>query len=300
MTRWNQARFRLERFTELGMALRIGRAVGETRGAVFWIHGLGESGLCFEQVICDPRLGEWHHVVPDLLGYGKSSWPEQALGLEQHAAGLDLLLDRLGLDSVVLVGHSMGGVIGTYLTDRRRRRVRSFVNVEGNLSPADCTFSSLVADFTVEAFLDAGYDAFLDRLYAAAASPDEIREDGSKERAAVIRAYGASLQMGDPRTLHRNSVDLVEASAAETLAERLADLAVPVEYWYGAPRGTGERSRELLAEAGVVPRAFEPAGHWPYLDRHDEFVDALAAHLASLESPRQESPHQESPRQETA
>ena len=280
-TRWNEARFRIERFTELGMAIRRRRATSARgRGTIVWIHGLGESGLCFESAICDPRLAAWTHVVPDLLGYGKSVWPEVALGLEQHAAGLDLLLDRLGLDDIALVGHSMGGVIGTYLCDRQRQRVRAFVNVEGNLSPADCTMSRIVADRSLADFLDGGYDLALDELFASAA-PVGAPEEGPRERAAVIRAYAASLQMADPRTLHRNSVDLVEVSERETLGDQLAALATDTVYWYGDPRGTGGRSRELLARAGVEVRAFAPAGHWPYLDQHDDFVEALADHLTA-------------------
>ncbi|MEM8934437.1 MAG: alpha/beta fold hydrolase, partial [Acidobacteriota bacterium] len=224
MTRWNDTRFRLERFTELGMAIRRRRAsTPVARGHVVWIHGLGESGLCFEAAISDPRLAAWHHVVPDLLGYGKSIWPEVALGLEQHAAGLDLLLDRLQIDSVVLVGHSMGGVIGTYLADRRRRRVRALVNVEGNISPADCTFSRVASGTTLDAFLDGVYDRALDDLYASVAAAEEP-DDGPRERASVIRGYGASLQQCDPRTLHRNSADLVAVSDREQLAAQLAAL----------------------------------------------------------------------------
>jgi alpha-beta hydrolase superfamily lysophospholipase len=43
-------------------------------GSILYIHGLGESGLCFEQLISDKRLREWTHIVHDLPGYGKSPW----------------------------------------------------------------------------------------------------------------------------------------------------------------------------------------------------------------------------------
>lgn len=45
------------------------------RGTVFWIHGLGESGLCFERVLARPELHGFRHLVPDLPGYGRRPWP---------------------------------------------------------------------------------------------------------------------------------------------------------------------------------------------------------------------------------
>ncbi len=275
---WREERFRLERFTELGMAVR--RRTAEpgqnepAKGTLFYIHGLGESGLCFERVICDPRLAAWTHVVPDMIGYGKSAWPEQPFSLERHAAGLDLLMDRLQLDSVTLVGHSMGGVIGLYLADRRRTRIEGFVNIEGNISPADCTGSGVAADQSLQEWLDGGFQAFLSDLY----DPNDPEDPGS-ERNQVLQAYGASAHMSDPRTFHLNSCDLVRESAEETLAARLAELDLPQIYVYGAPRGTGERSQQLLTDVGIALSPLEPAGHWPYLDQHDAFVDVLVAFL---------------------
>jgi pimeloyl-ACP methyl ester carboxylesterase len=46
---------------------------------------------------------------------------------------------------------------------------------------------------------------------------------------------------------------------------------------HGSPRGTGARSLELLREAGVPAIAIDDAGHLPFLDRPDRFVEALQA-----------------------
>lgn len=270
---WPEARFRLERFTELGMAVRRKTAVGSL-GTLFYIHGLGESGLCFERLITDPRLDRWTHVVPDLIGYGKSVWPEQPFSLERHAAGLDLLMDRMGLGQVTLVGHSMGGVISCHLGDRRRSRVRGLVNIEGNISPADCTGSAVAAGFTLNQWLDGEFERFVDG-YCDPRDP----EDPGDERSEVLRAYSASARICDPRTLHLNSRDLVRESGTETLAHRLGRLDLPQIYVYGSPRGTGERSRELLQAEDIPLVELEPAGHWPYLDQHDRFVEILVSFL---------------------
>jgi pimeloyl-ACP methyl ester carboxylesterase len=50
-------------------------------------------------------------VVPDLFGHGASAKPVGDYSLGAHAATLRDLVDRLGIDRVTLVGHSLGGGI---------------------------------------------------------------------------------------------------------------------------------------------------------------------------------------------
>ncbi len=240
----------------------------ESHGTLVYIHGLGESGLCFETLLADPRLGRWSHLAVDLVGYGKSYWAREPLTLEQHADRLAELLEREGLAPAVLIGHSMGGVLGTLTARRVPHLVEAFVNVEGNISPADCTFSSQADRYSLPDWLDHGYGRVLDGLY-----------EDQEEDPAVLRPYCASIQICDPRAFHRNASELVEFSASETLASSMAAIDRPAIYIFGAPRGAGDRSRGLLAEAGVEMVGIPHAGHWPFLDQHDGFVAELLAFL---------------------
>jgi pimeloyl-ACP methyl ester carboxylesterase len=52
---------------EHGMFVRDYRPEGGGPVLV-WIHGLGESGLCFEHVVGEPELADRHCIVPDLPG----------------------------------------------------------------------------------------------------------------------------------------------------------------------------------------------------------------------------------------
>lgn len=249
---------------EKGLSVRRW-AGAESRGTMLWIHGLGESGRCFEHLPRAPRLARWQHAVPDLLGYGKSPWPESPLSLADHAQYLRAWIERSGLPGpLVLIGHSMGGVIGEILLRRSMPSVAGFVNVEGNISAGDCTTSKDVAALSLAELRDGGLARILDRLYRAGV------DDPAQ------RGYYASLTMCDPATLHRNSGELVELSTGEGLATRLGALRLPQLYLLGHPGGAGERSRQLLDRAGVTWRAIEPAGHWPYIDRPQVFVDLLA------------------------
>ena len=44
-----------------------------SRPTVLFIHGIGESGFCFLEAFQAPLLSDFNIVVPDLLGFGRSS-----------------------------------------------------------------------------------------------------------------------------------------------------------------------------------------------------------------------------------
>ncbi len=79
---------------------------------ILFIHGLGESGMSFNEAFESPDLEGFGIVVPDLLGYGRST---QAFDGDYRIAAqtrrLWRLADNLGIDSFSIIGHSMGGDI---------------------------------------------------------------------------------------------------------------------------------------------------------------------------------------------
>ena len=265
-------RFQISHSQEKNLFLRR-LSNDRSEGTLLYIHGLGESGLCFERVMADTRLDSWNHLTPDLAGYGKSPWPSNPLSLQRHADHLSELLEHLSLERVVIVGHSMGGVIGTLLCEKFPQKVSAFINVEGNISLPDCSYSSRAAHYPLETWLAEGYDQFLEALYR------------DEREASVLRPYCSSIQMCDPRTFHLNSTELVAMSEEETLANRLAKTGIPHVYLFGAPRGTGDHSRGLLSQAGVEMIGIPDAGHWPFLDQHDAFLQEMHGAVNQLTAP---------------
>lgn len=239
-------------------------------GTILYIHGLGESGLCFEPLILDEQLSEWSHIVLDLEGYGKSLWTEQPKGLEHHADSLASWLKQQKIEKLILLGHSMGGVIGLILTEKYPELVQGFINVEGNISLEDCTFSSKAASYSIEDFQTYGFHAICESVYA----------DGLED--AALRGYYASLRLCQPLTYYINSKELVELSRTAKLASRLGALKIPKLYLLGNPRGTGKLSRSMLNAAGVEWRSIEDAGHWLFIDQPTIFIDEMLNFLNQL------------------
>jgi pimeloyl-ACP methyl ester carboxylesterase len=232
--------------------------------ALVYLHGLGESGLCFERIARHPALARWRHVIPDLHGYGRSVWPTQPLDLGAVAERVAVWLRAREHGPVVIVGHSMGGVLGVLVAERHPDLVAALINIEGNVSIGDCVFSGRAAAMSADALADGGLAALADQVYV----------DGATQPA--LRGYYASMRFADPRTFHQHSRDLIRASQDESMAARLAALTVPLTYIAGVPDGIAARSHELLAEHGVACASIGPAGHWPFVDQ----VDAVATVIA--------------------
>lgn len=242
-----------------------------TNGKVLlYLHGLGESGLCFENIITHPDLADWQHIVPDLPGYGKTFWPQNPLTLEQHAAFVNQWIEKNKWDSVILVGHSMGGVLGTLLYEYYPEHIHGFVNIEGNISLGDCVYSSQAASQSLSHWLETGFKKFHDNLF-------QLGNDDS-----ASRGYFVSVRICDPKSFYQNSQDLVHASKTRKLAARFANLKIPGIYIGGVPRGIAPVSRELLSEAGVAYRTVENAGHWPFIDQPDHFIKIMSEFLSQF------------------
>ncbi len=92
---------------------------------LLFIHGLLGSQKQWAHLV--DELDEDHRlIVPDLFGHGQSAKPVGDYSLGAHAATLRDLLDRLGIEQVSLVGHSLGGGIAmvfSYLFPERVDRL---------------------------------------------------------------------------------------------------------------------------------------------------------------------------------
>jgi pimeloyl-ACP methyl ester carboxylesterase len=228
--------------------------IGEGEIELVWIHGLGESSTSFLPAL--DHLGEFKHTLIDLPGCGRSAWPEP-LGLDAVADQLAAWISR----DAIAVGHSMGGVLATMLGERDA--IRALVNIEGNISRGDCSFSGRVMGWSEPEFVDHGFAELRARVY----------EDGVTD--LPLRVYAAAMAFASPRMFYRQAHDLVALSEAGELAARQAALVVPSLYIAGVPRGICAESRAMLDKHGANWIGIEPAGHWVYLDQPEMFAQAI-------------------------
>jgi pimeloyl-ACP methyl ester carboxylesterase len=81
---------------------------------VLLLHGKNFNGAYWQTTINQLTKEGFRVVVPDQIGFGKSSKPEHfQYTFQQLAENTKALLDTLGIKKIAILGHSMGGMVAT-------------------------------------------------------------------------------------------------------------------------------------------------------------------------------------------
>ena len=105
------------------------------------IHGFGAAMDWWDDIA--PTLANDHRVVRiDLIGHGGTAAPVSGYTIERQASLVLAILDKLGIDRFIVIGHSMGGEVATALAEANPGRVERMVLID---SPpvAETTFKFL-------------------------------------------------------------------------------------------------------------------------------------------------------------
>ena len=255
-----------------GGFLVVRRRVHGVRTIVM-VHGLGESGLSFKEGWTGPFLTHYDVIVPDLMGYGRSSGAsDNDYGLDKQVQRLWQMVDHFGLERFFLVGHSMGGDIGTFMARHDPdSRILGFVNIEGNLTPHDIFISNQAEEANNQgSFQSWFYEDFMEKRV--------LVEWGF--RWASCRRYYASLCFARPDAFRDNAVELVArnqslpGTKACSTGLDFAALHIPKIFCWGT-ESLSKRTREFLREASIPNQEFPGAFHWPMIDQAEHFYMLL-------------------------
>jgi pimeloyl-ACP methyl ester carboxylesterase len=231
------------------------------------VHGLGSrSG---HWMATARRLARHHRVVlVDLPGHGDTGMPDP-FSLEQAELALDRAISEAASGPVVLVGHSLGGVVAAAEAMDHPSRVRALVLVEAPLK------QNLTPDER------AGMLAALDRDYRGLVK-------GAYESFGRDRAQGAALwsevRQLDPATMK----PWIRLALSTDLTSRGGQLTMPVlavmaeRSWAMDQTWTSARS-EMGYDAipNLTPLRLERCGHFVMLDRPAALALAIARFAAT-------------------
>jgi len=111
--------------------LDLAYSAGEGKGyPVVFVHGFSHNRYVWEPIAkrMDSALRPY---LVDLRGHGDSGWsPAGRYTPRDYARDLPRLLDRLALDRVILVGHSLGGLSSALFTAQAPDRVAGIALVD--------------------------------------------------------------------------------------------------------------------------------------------------------------------------
>jgi pimeloyl-ACP methyl ester carboxylesterase len=81
---------------------------------VVLLHGKNFNGAYWETTVRELTKSGFRVVVPDQIGFGKSTKPQNfQYSFQQLATNTKTLLDTLGIAKTAVLGHSMGGMLAT-------------------------------------------------------------------------------------------------------------------------------------------------------------------------------------------
>lgn len=80
----------------------------DKKNTLVFLHGWGQN-IEMMKTIAEPFKDEYRIIIVDFPGFGLSEEPKEAIGVEGYTKILKELLDKLGVEKPILIGHSFGG-----------------------------------------------------------------------------------------------------------------------------------------------------------------------------------------------
>ena len=233
-----------------GVSLNIAtmhRSGGRT--PVVFLHGFGSTKEDYADCACGSELDEHAFFAYDAPGCGESDCSDLSrLSIPFLVASATALLDAQKINQFHLVGHSMGGLTALLLARSLTGRVRSFVNIEGNLAPEDCFLSRQIVTHLSEGPHDF-LDAFAERAWLSSTH-------GSKLFAASVR------HKVRPEAVSGIFKSMVDISDGNDLLATFATLSMPRLFVYG-DENRSLSSLPYLQKSGIELCEIPNSGHWP-------------------------------------
>ncbi len=136
--------------------------------AIVLLHGLSANANEFGGLL-DEGLADSHRVIaPDLRGRGRTDKPEAGYSMRDHAADVIALLDDLGIDEVVMGGHSFGALLAIYLAAKYPLRVTRVIVIDAAIVFHPDTEELLKPSLARLARILPSADAYIEEIKGAA------------------------------------------------------------------------------------------------------------------------------------
>jgi pimeloyl-ACP methyl ester carboxylesterase len=222
------------------------------------LHGLVDTLEIWDRLA--PPLAERGGVVRvDQRGHGESGAPPGPYCREDLAADAVAVLDGLGIETAVLVGHSMGGIIAMTTALTYPERVAGLVLI-GTASQCSLKVAGWYARIA-----EAGESHGLAGLARAIYGKDSDRE--LQGDAAGIAAVTRTL-----RSLY-----------SDPLTPKLPEIRCPVLLVVGEKDPMGPKASHIIAKqlSAATLEVVPGCGHWIHVERPDAVLSVLDPWLAS-------------------
>jgi pimeloyl-ACP methyl ester carboxylesterase len=256
-----------------GLRLHYWRTGGEARPVMVMAHGITDHGLNWTG-LAERLEPDYDIVMYDARGHGYSDKPDGPYDLASHVADLVGLLQALGIERPILMGHSMGGSTVALAAATYPELARAIIleDPADILARTDPLRPEIIPDWKQMVVDDRNTD------------PAALMEHARTVRHPGWRDIDYQLWAESKRLVHPNVVDILNGDGFGDAGVTYPKIQVPTLILKADADSAG-RARNL-AIASLLPNGklvhFAGAGHVVRNDRPEEVEREIRAFLAGL------------------
>ncbi|WP_226549336.1 3-oxoadipate enol-lactonase [Celeribacter naphthalenivorans] len=238
------------------------RHKGGTGPALVFINSLG-TDLRMWDAVCTQLPQDWATLRMDKRGHGLSETAPEGYGIPELAEDVIAAMDDAGLETAILVGCSIGGLIAQHVALMAPERVTGLVlsNTAPMLGAAEGWLTR------IEAIRENGMAAMAEGILPRWFGPEML----ANPNAPLWRTLLA-------RTDQDGYLATCAAIAGTDITDRLSEITQPALV-FGGKHDLATPPEVVEALARALPRAdlvmFEETGHLPAIEAPEGFTEAL-------------------------
>jgi pimeloyl-ACP methyl ester carboxylesterase len=234
------------------------------------LHGLGGAKENYYEACKSDALADHTLIFFDNPGTGNSTYYDDSpLNVDDLVAISSLFIEQLNISNFILCGTSMGGLTTLlYLKNIGKNKVKAYINIEGNLMPEDCMFSSKVVAYDFDTF---------DKLIFPKTILD-MKATGNTGYHIIAN----NLQLNtNVKSYYNYSFQTVEYSATGDLLKQFIAMSIPKVFIYGHENSSLSYIPELIKN-GVTVKEISKSNHFVFYDNPKELYEVIGNFINEL------------------
>lgn len=230
---------------------------------IVFFHGLGGAKENYYEACKSEALANHALIFFDNPGTGNSTYyKDLPLNVDDLTAISSLFIEHLQVRNFILCGTSMGGLTTLlYLKRFGQKKVKAYINIEGNLLPEDCMFSSKVVSYDFETFSNEVFPKTIVDMISHGNTGYQIIANNLQLNTNIESYYNYCFQT-------------VEYSGTGELLKQFIEMEIPKVFIYGQENNSLSYIPELIKN-DVNVKEISRSNHFIFYDNPKELYDVI-------------------------